>query len=116
MSNIEQVRESISDASYALSEVGGDVDYVALMTMRERLNRLVDLEYALLTGLDEKKKGEQVGDPEDGFITNAELDSGAPDCYWDGKGDLHRKYIHKTITLTMMDGTKKVFRFADPFQ
>lgn len=57
MNNIGQVRESISDASYALAQVGGDVDYVALLTMRERLNRLVDLEYALLTGFEEKKKG-----------------------------------------------------------
>lgn len=55
MNNIEQVRESISDASYALTQVGEDVDYVALLTMRERLNRLVDLEYALLTGFEHKK-------------------------------------------------------------
>lgn len=116
MNNIEQVRESIIDASYALTQVGEGAPHLTLLVMQERLKRLVDLEYALLAGLGEKEKGEQVGEPEEVFITNAELDSGVPDCYWDGKGDLHRKYTHKTITLTMMDGTKKVFRFAGQFQ
>lgn len=50
MNNIEQVRESISDASYALTQVGEDAPHLTLLVMQERLKRLVDLEYALLTG------------------------------------------------------------------
>ena len=54
MNNIEQVRESISDASHALTQVGDDAPHLTLLIMQERLKRLVDLEYALLTGPDEK--------------------------------------------------------------
>lgn len=55
MNNIEQVRESISDASYALSQVGEDAPHLTQLVMQNRLSRLIDLEYALLTGLDEKR-------------------------------------------------------------
>lgn len=108
---LNQIRESISDASYALSQVGEDAPHLTLLAMQERLKRLADLEYALLTGL-----GEQAGEPEVGLIISAELDSGAPDSFWNSAGDIHRNYADKTITLTMMDGTKKVFRFANPFR
>lgn len=112
MSNIEQVRESISDASYALTQAGEDAPHLTLLAMQERLKRLVDLEYALLTGL-----GEKAGEPEEGLIISAEIDSGVPDFYVGGAGDISREFvINKTITLTMEDGTKKVFRFANPFR
>lgn len=58
--DIGQIRESVSDASYALTQIGEDAPHLTLLVKQERLKRLVDLEYALLSGFGEKKKGEQV--------------------------------------------------------
>lgn len=115
MNNIEQVRESISDASYALTQVGGNVDYVALLTMRERLNRLVDLEYALLTGVESKGEDKEV----DVNVGAARADMGTytyrvvEDAI--RSADIERYYEKgpRYLTITKMDGSKHSYRFAE---
>lgn len=123
MNNIEQVRESISDASYALSQVGGDVDYVALLTMRERLNRLVDLEYVLLARstvdvavADTLKRGEGAErEPDDifaGCIVSAVMDTDDSQvCPWAKPKDRVR-FARRTLTVTLVNGEKRQFVFS----
>ena len=112
MNNIEQVRESISDASHALTQVGEDAPHLTLLVMQERLKRLVDLEYALLTGMGGTEKTMAQGVEKaclrgkvrtvDGLIKNVEYDRYAPHPYGDA-----------WLTITMMDDTKRTYRFVE---
>lgn len=52
MSNekLNQIRESISDASLTLSQLGDDASHLSTLIAQKRLERLSDLEFAVLSG------------------------------------------------------------------
>ena len=116
MNNIEQVRESISDASYALTQVGGDAPHLTLLVMQERLNRLVDLEYALLTGYKEKHSGSassvkvnvEIGEMESSHVFRVVEDT-IKSAVFERDSEKGPRYL----TITKMDGSKHTYRFAE---
>ena len=116
MNNIEQVRESISDASYALTQAGEDAPHLTQLVMQNRLSRLVDLEYALLTGYKDKHSGVASGvkvNIESGDAESSHVFRVVEDTIKSAVFERDSEKGPRYLTITKEDGSKHTYRFAE---